>query len=99
MPFAPVRTNGFLNIRVEAEPHIIEHLKELKLVEERDGGYYLRRCRNYRKKLSEIIKQYKLCITTKDGFLTYIFRDNEDAIEKFLEDLDREIMEIEALLG
>ena len=86
--------------RVEASPEIIEELEELKLIELRDDGfYYLKRCRGYKKKLDELVNKYKLCITTKDGFLTYIFRDKEDAVEKFLEDLDREIMEIEPLLG
>ncbi|AIY89932.1 hypothetical protein [Geoglobus acetivorans] len=99
MPFAPVLKNGLAIIRVEAKPHILEKLKQLKLVEERDGEYYFRKCRNYRKKLANLLEELHLCITIKDGYVTYVFRESDDLIEEFLESVEREILEVEAILG
>ncbi|MBE8539454.1 hypothetical protein [Geoglobus acetivorans] len=96
MPFAPVLKNGLAVIKVEAREDILEKLKQLKLIEERDGEYYLRKISKYRSKILNLLEteNLMLTITIRDGFIVYCF---EDDVEAFMADVDRLLEEVEAI--
>ncbi|WP_456478696.1 hypothetical protein, partial [Geoglobus ahangari] len=65
MAFAPVLTKGLAVIKVEADERTIERLRQLRLVEERDGGLYLRRIRDYGRKIDRLLEEEGLTLTVE----------------------------------